>query len=144
MTSTTNRARCLCGSDSSIDGGRRKRVVRSVGRKVARGKCPEGGANQRYDSNVEPTGPPGLKSDRLLGIFRDDHRRPRLHREGSVAQARPSGLHARDTFSPNLSRSGSIKSSARITKRWTRPANALRTRQATGLANMRTYTHISA
>src|ERR1035437_8764520 len=66
MTSTTNRARCLCGSDSSIDGGRRKRVVRSVGRKLARGKCPEGGANQRYDSNVEPTGPPGLKSDRLL------------------------------------------------------------------------------
>ena len=80
----------------------------------------------------------------LLGIFRDGHRRPRLHRAGSVAQARPSGLHARDIFSPNLSRSGSIKSSARITKRWTRPANALRTRQATGLANMRTYTDISA
>src|ERR1035437_9590718 len=66
MTSTTNRTRCLCGSHSSIDGGRRKRVVRSVGRKLARGKCPEGGANRRYDSNVEPTGPPGLKSDRLL------------------------------------------------------------------------------
>lgn len=36
--------------------------MRSVGRKLARGKCPEEGANRRYDSNVEPTGPPSLKS----------------------------------------------------------------------------------
>jgi hypothetical protein len=40
--------------------------VRSVGRKLARGECPEVGANRRYDSNVEPTEPPGIKSDRLL------------------------------------------------------------------------------
>src|SRR5271163_769763 len=66
MTSTTNRARCLCGSHSSIDGGRRKLVTRSVGRKLARGNYPEVGANRRYDSNVPPIEPPGRKSDRLL------------------------------------------------------------------------------
>jgi len=68
MTSTTNRARCLCGSHSSIDGGRRKRVTRSVGRKLARGKYPEVGANRRYDSKVHPIEPPGRKSDRLLDV----------------------------------------------------------------------------
>jgi iron(III) transport system permease protein len=33
---------------------------------LARGKCPEEGANRRYDSNVEPTEPPDIKADRLL------------------------------------------------------------------------------
>ncbi len=32
---------------------------------MARGKCPEEGANRGYDSKVEPTEPPSLKSDRL-------------------------------------------------------------------------------
>src|SRR5271163_656520 len=72
MTSTTNRARCLCGSHSSIDGGRRKLVTRSVGRKLARGNYPEVGANRRYDSNVPPIEPPGRKSDRLLGNGHDN------------------------------------------------------------------------
>ena len=40
-------------------------MVRSVGRKLASGKCPEMGANRRYDSNVEPIEPPGHTSDRL-------------------------------------------------------------------------------
>jgi hypothetical protein len=40
--------------------------VRSVGRKLARAKMSGRGANRRYDSNVKPTGPPGIKSDRLL------------------------------------------------------------------------------
>jgi hypothetical protein len=33
------------------------------------GNVPEEGANLRYDSNVESTGPPSLKSDRLLGRY---------------------------------------------------------------------------
>src|ERR1019366_10701446 len=74
MTSTTNRATCLCGSHSSIDGGRRKQLVRSVGRKLARGKCPDVGANRRYDSNMDTSGSPGLKSDRLLArIMHEGH-----------------------------------------------------------------------
>src|ERR1700676_2497398 len=67
MTSTTNRARCLCGSHSSIEGGSRKLVMRSVGRKLARRKCPEEDANRRYDSNTAPIRPPERKSDRWGG-----------------------------------------------------------------------------
>src|ERR1035437_9571821 len=81
MTSTTKRARCLCGSHSSIDGGSRKLVRRSVGRKLAWGKCPEEGANRRYDSNVAPTEPPDIKSDRWGG-------RPQRHQCAAVRVVR--------------------------------------------------------
>jgi hypothetical protein len=60
--------------------------VRSVGRKLARGKCPEMGANRRYDSNAEPTEPPGIKSDRLLGSRLNYVHQRRIEANTTVAQ----------------------------------------------------------
>ena len=52
--------------------------MRSVGRKLASGKCPEMGANRHYDSNVEPTEPPGIKSDRWGRLIAGHYARPFL------------------------------------------------------------------
>jgi len=50
-----------------VDRWRQKEAGRAIGwAEIGQGKGPEMGANRRYDSNVEPTEPPGIKSDRLL------------------------------------------------------------------------------
>src|SRR3954454_23773126 len=53
ITSTTNRARCLSGSHSSTDGGSRKPVSRSIGRKLLMQQpVSEPGANHPTNSTA--------------------------------------------------------------------------------------------
>ena len=65
ITSTTNRARCFCGSHSSTEGGSKNPVSRSIERKLAIDRKPPSRENQLNNPNafrrVEP-----VKSDGLL------------------------------------------------------------------------------
>src|SRR3954454_10426066 len=66
ITSTTNRAKCFSGSHSSTDGGIRKPVSRSTGRKFF---MREKSGEQRKRISVSgfyPSPIRGVKSDRLL------------------------------------------------------------------------------
>src|SRR5208283_2982594 len=65
ITSTTKRAKCLSGSHSSNDGGRRNAVRRSKSRKLLIAIKPPFGANQWRDSSENQRR--WVKSDRLLG-----------------------------------------------------------------------------
>src|SRR5271167_941928 len=65
ITSTTKRAKCLSGSHSSTDGGRRNAVRRSKSRKLLIAIKPPFGANQWRDSSENQRR--WVKSDRLLG-----------------------------------------------------------------------------
>src|SRR5208283_465470 len=65
ITSTTKRAKCLSGSHSSTDGGRRNAVRRSTSRKLLIAIKPPFGANQWRDSSENQRR--WVKSDRLLG-----------------------------------------------------------------------------
>src|SRR5271157_5029728 len=64
ITSTTKRAKCLSGSHSSTDGGRRNAVRRSKSRKLLIAIKPPFGANQWRDSSENQRR--WVKSDRLL------------------------------------------------------------------------------
>src|SRR5271167_4328383 len=64
ITSTTKRAKCLSGSHSSTDGGRRNAVRRSTSRKLLIAIKPPFGANQWRDSSENQRR--WVKSDRLL------------------------------------------------------------------------------
>src|SRR5208283_5337218 len=66
ITSTTKRAKCLSGSHSSTDGGRRNAVRRSKSRKLLIAIKPPFGANQWRDSSENQRR--WVKSDRLLGV----------------------------------------------------------------------------
>src|SRR5208337_389887 len=71
ITSTTNRARCRSGSHSSTDGGIRKPVSRSIGRKLLmRGMSGVGEGESVSPSYRTP--PRRVKSDRLLDNPRPD------------------------------------------------------------------------
>src|SRR5271165_4130586 len=67
ITSTTKRAKCLSGSHSSTDGGRRNAVRRSTSRKLLIAIKPPFGANQWRDSSENQRR--WVKSDRLLGAL---------------------------------------------------------------------------
>src|SRR3954454_3775718 len=70
ITSTTNRAKCFSGSHSSTEGGIRKPVSRSTGRKFF---MREKSGEQRKRISVSgfyPRSIRGVKSDRLLEPFR--------------------------------------------------------------------------
>src|SRR5271167_3757818 len=67
ITSTTKRAKCLSGSHSSTDGGRRNAVRRSKSRKLLIAIKPPFGANQWRDSSENQRR--WVKSDRLLDRF---------------------------------------------------------------------------
>src|SRR5208282_3830755 len=69
ITSTTKRAKCLSGSHSSTDGGRRNAVRRSTSRKLLIAIKPPFGANQWRDSSENQRR--WVKSDRLLVIHSD-------------------------------------------------------------------------
>src|SRR5208337_2085927 len=82
ITSTTKRAKCLSGSHSSTDGGRRNAVRRSKSRKLLIAIKPPFGANQWRDSSENQRR--WVKSDRLLGavnirMYADDHHPPHFH-----------------------------------------------------------------
>src|ERR1700759_4138196 len=64
ITSTTNRARCRSGSHSSTDGGSRKPVSRSIGRKLLMRGDLQGRRNNLSSYRRLPR---RVKSDRLLG-----------------------------------------------------------------------------
>src|SRR5208283_2050611 len=64
ITSTTKRAKCLSGSHSSTEGGRRNAVRRSKSRKLLIAIKPPLGANQWRDSSENQRR--WVKSDRLL------------------------------------------------------------------------------
>src|SRR5208282_2772625 len=66
ITSTTKRAKCLSGSHSSTDGGRRNAVRRSKSRKLLIAIKPPFGANQWRDSSENQRR--WVKSDRLLAV----------------------------------------------------------------------------
>src|SRR5208282_5742555 len=84
ITSTTKRAKCLSGSHSSTDGGRRNAARRSKSRKLLIAIKPPFGANQWRDSSENQRR--WVKSDRLLArpVKRSAHSRsdPRRCREG--------------------------------------------------------------
>src|ERR1700759_4570825 len=63
ITSTTNRARCRSGSHSSTDGGSRKPVSRSIGRKLLMRGDLQGRRNNLSSYRRLPR---RVKSDRLL------------------------------------------------------------------------------
>src|SRR5882757_3728615 len=67
MTSTTKRAKCLSGSHSSTDGGRRYPVARSIVRKLLTSAHPET-KKGRINVSILPDAAQCAKSDRLLGI----------------------------------------------------------------------------
>src|SRR5271169_6201722 len=73
ITSTTKRAKCLSGSHSSTDGGRRNAVRRSKSRKLLIAIKPPFGANQWRDSSENQRR--WVKSDRLLDFVFDLARR---------------------------------------------------------------------
>src|SRR5271167_945561 len=64
ITSTTKRAKCLSGSHSSTDGGRRNAVRRSTSRKLLIAIKPPFGAKQWRDSSENQRR--WVKSDRLI------------------------------------------------------------------------------
>src|SRR6185369_13001238 len=66
MTSTTKRAKCLSGSHSSTDGGRRYPVARSIVRKLLTSAHPET-KKGRINVSILPDAAQCAKSDRLLG-----------------------------------------------------------------------------
>src|SRR5712671_319450 len=66
MTSTTKRAKCLSGSHSSTDGGRRYPVARSIVRKLLTSAHPET-KKGRINVSILPAAAQCAKSDRLLG-----------------------------------------------------------------------------
>src|SRR5712671_1987304 len=66
MTSTTKRAKCLSGSHSSTDGGRRYPVARSIVRKLLKSAHPET-KKGRINVSILPDAAQCAKSDRLLG-----------------------------------------------------------------------------
>src|SRR5436190_22650866 len=66
MTSTTKRAKCLSGSHSSTDGGRRYAVARSIVRKLLKSAHPET-KKGRINVSILPDAAQCAKSDRLLG-----------------------------------------------------------------------------
>src|SRR5436190_24327624 len=66
MTSTTKRAKCLSGSHSSTDGGRRNPVARSIVRKLLTSAHPET-KKGRINVSILPDAAQCAKSDRLLG-----------------------------------------------------------------------------
>src|SRR5271167_1290869 len=74
ITSTTKRAKCLSGSHSSTDGGRRNAVRRSKSRKLLIAIKPPFGANQWRDSSENQRR--WVKSDRLLVSLVRDSCRP--------------------------------------------------------------------
>src|SRR5258708_2448204 len=65
MTSTTKRAKCLSGSHSSTDGGRRYAVARSIVRKLLKSAHPET-KKGRINVSILPDAAQCAKSDRLL------------------------------------------------------------------------------
>src|SRR5262249_18349431 len=65
MTSTTKRAKCLSGSHSSTDGGKRYPVSRSIVRKLLKG-VPPSHEQRRINASILPNSAPRAKSDRLL------------------------------------------------------------------------------
>src|SRR5258705_2802817 len=65
MTSTTKRAKCLSGSHSSTDGGRRYPVARSIVRKLLTSAHPET-KKGRINVSILPDAAQCAKSDRLL------------------------------------------------------------------------------
>src|SRR6266478_6327090 len=65
MTSTTKRAKCLSGSHSSTDGGRRYAVARSIVRKLLKSAHPETKKGQ-INVSILPDAAQCAKSDRLL------------------------------------------------------------------------------
>src|SRR5947207_15328711 len=66
MTSTTKRAKCLSGSHSFTDGGRRYAVSRSIVRKLLKSAHPET-KKGRINVSILPDAAQCAKSDRLLG-----------------------------------------------------------------------------
>ncbi len=66
MISTTKRAKCRSGSHSSTDGGIRKPVSRSIGRKLLMWRISSGGGANRAARFYRPIRL-RVKSDRLLG-----------------------------------------------------------------------------
>src|SRR6266581_3194770 len=65
MTSTTKRAKCLSGSHSFTDGGRRYAVSRSIVRKLLKSAHPET-KKGRINVSILPDAAQCAKSDRLL------------------------------------------------------------------------------
>src|SRR5208282_2625464 len=84
ITSTTKRAKCLSGSHSSTDGGRRNAVRRSTSRKLLIAIKPPFGANQWRDSSENQRR--WVKSDRLLGAEWRRHSPPYRGRDVGVTR----------------------------------------------------------
>ena len=80
MTSTTKRAKCLSGSHSSTDGGRRYPVARSIVRKLLTSAHPET-KKGRINVSILPDAAQCAKSDRLLGAAMSDQEKTALFEE---------------------------------------------------------------
>ena len=124
ITSTTKRAKCLCGSHSSTDGGRRNAVWRSTSRKLLIASKPSFGANQWQDFSENQRR--WVKSDRLLDPTVKTPLRPGTFDISPVETGAALGgerSECRDAAAVTFDKMGAL-SKVWLSPRLTRPNNA--------------------